>query len=183
MNCYHPAGAETRIFQDNFSIPWQLICGPLHRQVINNHFDEYSRWTNALLPRGSISMICVIPIWEIHYNEGIMSEMASQITSVSIVYSTLCSIANHRKHQCSASLTFVRGTHRSPVNSPHKGPVTRKMTLALRPWVRCCKMPLGDEMTQITRHRNILYTFMQDNPVIIRSIIKSLYTKHETRQI
>ena len=32
-----------------------------------------------------------------------------------------------RKHQCSESLAFVRGIHRSPVNSPQKGSVTRKM--------------------------------------------------------
>ena len=35
--------------------------------------------------------------------------------------------AGQRKHQSSASLAFVRGIHRSPVNSPHKGSVTRKM--------------------------------------------------------
>ena len=35
--------------------------------------------------------------------------------------------ADHRKHQSSASLAFVRGIHRGPVNSPHKWPVTRKM--------------------------------------------------------
>ena len=34
---------------------------------------------------------------------------------------------NQRKHQSSASLAFVRGIHRGPVNSPHKWPVTRKM--------------------------------------------------------
>ena len=56
-----------------------------------------------------------------------MSTMASQITSVSIVYSTVCSDADRRKHQSSASLAFVRGSHRSLVNSPHIGPVTRKM--------------------------------------------------------
>ena len=56
-----------------------------------------------------------------------MSAMGSQITSVSIVYSTVYSGADHRKHQSSASLAFVRGIHRGPVNSPHKGPVTRKM--------------------------------------------------------
>ena len=32
-----------------------------------------------------------------------------------------------RKHQSSSSLTFVRGIQRSPLDSPHKGPVTRKM--------------------------------------------------------
>ena len=35
--------------------------------------------------------------------------------------------ADQRKHQSSVSLAFVWGIHRSPVNSPHKGPVTRKM--------------------------------------------------------
>ena len=39
----------------------------------------------------------------------------------------VCSGADQRKHQSSASLAFVRGIHRSPVNSAHKGPVTRKM--------------------------------------------------------
>ena len=34
---------------------------------------------------------------------------------------------DQRKHQSSASLAFVRGIHRRPVNSPHKWPVTRKM--------------------------------------------------------
>ena len=56
-----------------------------------------------------------------------MSVMASQITSLTIVYSTVYSGVNHRKHQSSASMAFVWGIHRSPVNSPHKGPVPRKM--------------------------------------------------------
>ena len=61
-----------------------------------------------------------------HYNGVIISAMASQITGVSIVYSTVCSGTDQRKNHCSASLAFVRGIHRSPVNSKHKGPVTRK---------------------------------------------------------
>ena len=56
-----------------------------------------------------------------------MGAMASQITSLTIVYSAVYSGAGQRKHQSSASLAFVRGIHRWPVNSPHKGPVTRKM--------------------------------------------------------
>ena len=44
-----------------------------------------------------------------------------------IVDSTVYSGADQRKHQGSASLAFVRGIHRWPVNSPHKWPVTRKM--------------------------------------------------------
>ena len=62
----------------------------------------------------------------IYYNDAIMSDMASQIPGASIVYSTVCSGAGQRKYQSSASLAFVGGIHRSPVNSPHKGPVTRK---------------------------------------------------------
>ena len=56
-----------------------------------------------------------------------MSAMVSQITSVSIVYSTVCSGADEGKHQNSASLALVRGIHWWPVNSPHKEPVTREM--------------------------------------------------------
>ena len=56
-----------------------------------------------------------------------MATLASQITSLAIVYSIVYSDADQRKHQSSASLAFVRGIHRGPVNSPHKGPVTRKM--------------------------------------------------------
>ena len=46
------------------------------------------------------------------------------------------SVSNQQPHDCllnrlfsqsSASLAFVRGSHRVPVNSPHKWPVTRKM--------------------------------------------------------
>ena len=52
------------------------------------------------------------------------------------------SVSNHQPHDCSLNrlfrrrskktsklrvLVFVRGIHRGPGNSPHKGPVTRKM--------------------------------------------------------
>ena len=50
-----------------------------------------------------------------------MNAMASQITGVSIVCSTVCSGADQRKHQSIASLAFVRGIHRWSVDSPHKG--------------------------------------------------------------
>ena len=62
-----------------------------------------------------------------HYSDVIMSAMVSQITRVWMVCSTVCSDADQRKHQCSASLAFVRGLHRGLVNSPRKGPVTQKM--------------------------------------------------------
>ena len=56
-----------------------------------------------------------------------MGAMASQITSLTIVYSTSYSGANQRIHQSSASLAFVQGVHWWLVNSPHKWPVTRNM--------------------------------------------------------
>ena len=56
-----------------------------------------------------------------------MGAMVSQITGVSLVYSTACSDTDQRIHQSSGSLAFVRGIHRWPVNSPHKGSVTPKM--------------------------------------------------------
>ena len=61
------------------------------------------------------------------YGDVKMNTMASQITSLTIVYSTVHSGADERSHQRFASLAFVRGIHRWTVNSPHKGPVTRKM--------------------------------------------------------
>ena len=63
----------------------------------------------------------------IHYTDVIMSTIASQINSLTIVCSTVYSDAHQRNYQSSASLAFVRGLHRRPVNSPHKWPVTRKM--------------------------------------------------------
>ena len=56
-----------------------------------------------------------------------MGTIASQITSLTIVYSIVYSNADQRKHQSSESLVFLRGIHRGPVNSPHKWPVTQKM--------------------------------------------------------
>ena len=63
----------------------------------------------------------------IHYNDVTMDAIASQITSLTIVYSTVYSDADQRKHQSSSSPAFVWGIHSWPVNSPHKWPVTRNM--------------------------------------------------------
>ena len=62
-----------------------------------------------------------------HYNDVIMSVMTSQITSLAIVYLIIYSRRRSNKTSKSASLAFVRGIHRGPVNSPHKRQVTRKM--------------------------------------------------------
>ena len=73
-------------------------------------------------PQDNISR-CHFVFSVFHYSDAI----ASQITSLTIVYSTVYSDADEKKHQSSASLALVRVIHRGPLNSPHKGPVTRKM--------------------------------------------------------
>ena len=64
-------------------------------------------------------------IWQ--YGDIIMGTIASQITCLTIVYSTVYSDTDQRKHQSSPSLAFVWGIHRGPVNSQHKWPIIRKM--------------------------------------------------------
>ena len=56
----------------------------------------------------------------LHYGDVIMGMIGSQITSLAIFYPTVYSDTVQRKHQSAASLAFVRGIHRGPVNSPHK---------------------------------------------------------------
>ena len=65
-------------------------------------------------------------IYALHYGDVIMGTMASQITSPAIVNNRLFR-RRSKKHQSPASLAFVWGIRRWPVNSPHKWPVTQKM--------------------------------------------------------
>ena len=62
----------------------------------------------------------------INYIDVIMGTMASQITSLTIVWSTVYSGADQIRYQNPASLASVRVIHRWSVISPHKGPVKRK---------------------------------------------------------
>ena len=82
-----------------------------------------------------------------HHNDVIMSEMASQITSLTSVYSTVYSGTDQRKHQSSVSLAFVRGIYRGPANSPYKWPVTWKV------------FPFDDVIMQIVYWRNATIQF------------------------
>ena len=70
-----------------------------------------SRW----LPRGRLNMWIPIPGKDCLYIEVIMGAIASQITSLTIVYLTVYSDADQRKHQSSASQAFVLGIHRGSV--------------------------------------------------------------------
>ena len=85
-----------------------------------------SVWDNVVGYKSSI-WYCDKHREYLHYSDVIMGVIASQITSLTIVCSTVYSDADQRKHQSSASLAFVQGIHRGPVNSPHKWPVMQKM--------------------------------------------------------
>ena len=56
--------------------------------------------------------LCLEALLPYHYNDVTMSAIASQITNLTIVYSTVYS--DQRKQQSSASLAFARGIHRDP---------------------------------------------------------------------
>ena len=83
-----------------------------------------------------------------------MNTIASQITNVLIVYSTVYSGADQRKHQSSGSLAFLRGIHRWPVNSPHKGPVTRKI------------LPFDDVIMRLFFSSHILQDYLTKNGTV-----------------
>ena len=90
----------------------------LTTHTLTPHYRSFTK--RQLVPPG-------FPPQRSHYGDVTMGAIVSQITSLTIVYSTVYSDAYQRKHQSSASPAFVRGIHRGPVNSPHKWPVTRKM--------------------------------------------------------
>ena len=97
----------------------------MHLKMLSGKWRPFCLGLNVFL--WPIDVLYGLPILNIHYNDVIMTTIASQITSLTVVYSIVYSDADRRKHQSSASLAFVRGIHRGPVNSLHKWPVTRKM--------------------------------------------------------
>ena len=108
---------NTSMFHERFNL--SLLCGAFY-------------WTISIaLENIKVTFSCWAIIWIndylIHYNDIIMGEMASQITSLAIVYSAVKTGVDQRKHQNFTSLAFMRVIHRWPVNYPHKWPVTRKM--------------------------------------------------------
>ena len=99
------------------TIGWQYISGPVKarpRLGFIQGGNKSEQWFRKILPK--------------HHSDVIMSAKASQITSVSIVCSTVCSGADKKKNTRKLRVTGLwREIHRWPVNSPYKGPLTRKM--------------------------------------------------------
>ena len=117
---------------------------PRGQQYMHTYTCHFVCWPLQTKYTCSYVHLSTVDTWSsIHYNDVIISETTSQITGVLIVYSTVCSGTDQRKYQSSASLAFVRGIHRWPVDSPHKGPVTRKM------------FPFNDVIMSLPRYHRI----------------------------
>ena len=125
-----------------------------------------------------------IDILQAHYVDVIMGAIASRITRLTSVYSTVYSEADQRKHQCSTSLAFVRGIHRGPVNSPHKWPVTWKLFPfddVIMPRVKHDKWPIISMVCVVYRFHILIIAFN----VVYRYDLKYFvrYTNMECRII
>ena len=112
---------------------WELVCkfGMIfHISIISclcSRFHVWNQWffysvitfsyTKCFVHSYTVDVVFTLS----YYSDVIMSPMAYQIARVPIVCSIVCSAADQRKYQNSASLAFVRGIR------PHKGPVTRKL--------------------------------------------------------
>ena len=99
---------DENFIKTTFPFQWMRKAFPSHDVIIVRYeviksrcFVKYSAF---VIPRSDVSPTA-LPMRDV-----IMSAIASKITGFPIVYSTVCSGEDHRP----------------PVNSPHKGPVTRK---------------------------------------------------------
>ena len=110
-----------------FSAEWKYAAWIINRTIKRASRVSTSRQHILLMGCINLNSKLILKYLGNHYNDVIMAAIASPITSLTIVYSVTYSGADQRKHQSSASLAFVRGIHRWPVNSPHKLPVTREM--------------------------------------------------------
>ena len=111
---------ETILGNGNFALVLYWCCQEeSHVSKDTHHYRDIIMSTTHILSNQLLDTT--------HYNDVVMGGIASQITSLTIVYSTIHSGAVQRKHQSSAPLAFVMRIHRWALNSSPKGPVTREM--------------------------------------------------------
>ena len=103
---------------------FSFICVPL----LSNKLPRAGALNLNAMHQWTVLLFKLLPVFSVthHYNDVIMSAMAFEITTLTIVYSIVYSGAYKKTHQNSSSLAFVQGIHQWPVNSPHKEPVTRR---------------------------------------------------------
>ena len=90
-------------------------------KLLSTHFFSATMILRKIYLKSCCGHVAMPLLWR-HNGRGSVSN--DQPASV---YSTVHSGADQRKHRSSASVAFVRGSPRWPVNFPHKWPVTRKM--------------------------------------------------------
>ena len=90
----------------------------------------------------------------IHYDDVIMTTIASQITSLTVVYSIVYSDADERKHQSSASLAFVWGIHRDRWIPRTKGQLRGKCFHLMTSSCKNQKRPSSDVPHKSCIHNN-----------------------------
>ena len=124
-----------------FRLPYHIHLRITYILMISIGIRRMTRYQGDSLSHGRQTTCPILTEYtRSHYDDVIMGTMASHITSLTTVYWTVYSDAD-KKRQSSASLAFVWGIHRGPMNSPHKCPVMRKMFLfddvimAAAPWL------------------------------------------------
>ena len=125
IEAFRTTGASTVCSKCITRITTKLyLAGHSWRELIGTH-GEISRTKDQWCRK------CVFMSWQPytalqHYDDVIMGAIASQITSITIVYSNVYSDADQRKHQSSASLAFVWGIHWDRRIPRTKGQLHRK---------------------------------------------------------
>ena len=113
----------------------------------------------------------------LYYMDVIMSAMASQITSVSIFSQLFVYVQIKENIKARRHWPLCEGIHRWPVDSPHKGPVTRKMfpfddvimlgwihAITIYTWIMNIYLVDGDFcMFNIFIHWTCFTSYMSDN--------------------
>ena len=96
-----------------------------------NHVSKRGHRSSAAMfitmPDKWVLFLLVSQNTQFHHSDVIMSMMATQIAGISIVYWSVSSGADQRKHRSSVPLAFVREIHHWPGNSQHKRPVKWKI--------------------------------------------------------
>ena len=155
----------------------------IEREVVLSKPWSYHQWQKAhvicyltdcdLATRYGVGYLCqhCFGLWLVastlpdHYGDVIMGTIASQITRLTIVYWTVYSDANERKHQSSAPLAFGRGIQRGPVNSLHKWPVTRKMfpfddvIMHMPEWMLTCQLHFREQNSVTLRQFTMVFIY------------------------
>ena len=110
LNCYSLWCNMTQ--HTNICVVPAIICVCLCRRLLHN----YLPFIIFLLPSATFHITL-----KSQWTRWHLKSSASRLITQPFIQ------ADRRKHQNSTSLAFVRGIQRWPVNSPHKGPVTRKI--------------------------------------------------------